>query len=75
MGRVRPVAVHMSSSVLKVPSSHSLREQYRLKVFENGLLRKTFGPMREKITRDWRKLHNEKLLYMYSSPDIVGVIE
>jgi hypothetical protein len=39
------------------------------------LLRKIFGPAGEYTTQDWRKLHNERLLDIYSSPDIVGVIK
>jgi hypothetical protein len=44
-----------------------LREECRLMVFENRVLRKIFGPKRDEVTRDWRKLHNEKLNYLYSS--------
>jgi hypothetical protein len=38
-----------------------LREEHRLRVFENRVLRRIFGPKRNKVTGDWRKLHNEKL--------------
>jgi hypothetical protein len=39
----------------------TLREEYRLKVFENSVLRRIFGPKREEVTGGWRKLHNEEL--------------
>jgi hypothetical protein len=47
----------------------------RLKVFENRVLRRTFGPKRDEVTREWRKLHNEKLYDLRSSPNIIRVIK
>jgi hypothetical protein len=44
-------------------------------VFENRVLRRIFGPKRDKVTGEWRKLHNEELNNLYSSPDIVRVIK
>ena len=55
--------------------SHILREERRLRVFENRVLRGTFGPKRNVVTRKWRKLHNEELNDLYSSPNIVRVIK
>jgi hypothetical protein len=52
-----------------------LREECRLRVFENRVLRRLFGPKRDEITREWRKLHNEELNNLYSSPSIVWVIK
>jgi len=52
-----------------------LREERRLRVFENRVLRKIFGPKRDEVTREWRKLHNEELNDLYSSPNIVRVIK
>jgi hypothetical protein len=52
-----------------------LREERRLRVFENRALRKIFGPKREKVTRQCRKLHNEELNDLYTSPNIVQVIK
>jgi hypothetical protein len=52
--------------------SLTLREEHRLRVFEKRVLR-IFGPKRE-VTRDWRKLRNEKLHILYSSPDIITMI-
>ena len=51
------------------------REERRLRVFENRVLRRIFGPKRDEITGEWRKLHNEELNYMYCSPNIVQVIK
>jgi hypothetical protein len=51
-----------------------LREEHRLKVFENGVLRKMFGP-KGKEDGSWRKLHNDELHSVYSSPNIVTVIK
>jgi len=55
--------------------SLTLREERRLRVFENRVLRRIFGPKREEATGEWRKLHNEELNNFYSSPNIVGVIK
>jgi hypothetical protein len=44
-------------------------------VFENRVLRKTYGPKRNEVTRELRKLHNEELNNLYSSPNIVRVIK
>jgi hypothetical protein len=52
-----------------------LREEHRLRVFENRVLRKIFGPKRDEVTGDWRKLHNERLHSLYSSPSIIRVIK
>jgi hypothetical protein len=46
--------------------SLTLREEHRLRVFENRVLRRIFGPKRDEVTRDWRKLHNEELHNLYS---------
>jgi hypothetical protein len=52
-----------------------LREERRLRVFENRVLRRIFGPKRDEVTGGWRKLHNEELYDLYSSPNIVRVIK
>ena len=46
--------------------SLTLREEHRLRVFENRVLRRIFGPKRDGVTREWRKLHNEELNDLYS---------
>jgi hypothetical protein len=46
-----------------------------LREFQNTVLRRTFGPKRNEVTGEWRKLHNEELLNLYSSPTIVRVIK
>jgi hypothetical protein len=55
--------------------SLTLREESKLRVFENKVLRKIFGPKRNEVTGEWRKLHNEELNNMYSSSNIVRVIK
>jgi hypothetical protein len=52
-----------------------LREEHRLRVFENRVLRRVFGPKRDEVTREWRKLHNEKLSDLYSLPNTVRVVK
>ena len=53
----------------------TLREERRLKVCENRVLRRIFGLKKDEVTREWRKLHNEGLNELYSSPNIVRVIK
>jgi hypothetical protein len=55
--------------------SLKLREEQRLRVFENRVLRRIFGPKRDKATGEWRRLHNEELNDPYSSPNIIPVIK
>jgi len=52
-----------------------LREERKLRVFENMVLRRIFGPMRDEVTGEWRRLHNEELNDLYPSPNIVRVIK
>jgi hypothetical protein len=54
--------------------SLTLREEHRLRVFENRVFRRIFGPKRDEVTGGWRKLYNEELHGLYSSPSIVRVI-
>jgi hypothetical protein len=51
--------------------SLTLRELHRLRVFENRVLRRTYGPKRDEVTEKWRKFHNEELQILYSSPNII----
>jgi hypothetical protein len=50
-------------------------EEYRLRVFENRVLRSIFGLKRNEMTGEWRKLHNEKLHNLYSSPNTIRMIK
>jgi hypothetical protein len=51
------------------------REERRLRVFENRVLRRIFGPKRDEVTGEWRRLHNKELYFQYSSPNIIRVIK
>jgi hypothetical protein len=53
--------------------SLTLREERRLKVFENRVLRRVFGLQRDEVTGEWRELHNGELHDLYSSPNCVAV--
>jgi hypothetical protein len=55
--------------------SLTLRDEHRLRVFENRVLRRVFGPKRDEVTGEWRKLHNEELNDLYSLPNIVRVVK
>ena len=52
-----------------------MREERRLRVFENRVLRKIFGPKRDEVTGEWRKLHIEELNELYSSPNVIRAIK
>jgi hypothetical protein len=66
---VRPLVLYGCESW-----SLTLREEHRLRVFENRVLRGIFGPKRDEVTGEWRKLHNEELRDLYSSPHISRII-
>jgi hypothetical protein len=55
--------------------SLTLREGHRLRVFKNRVLTRIFGPKRDEVTGEWRKLHNEELHNLYSSPDIIRQVK
>jgi hypothetical protein len=52
-----------------------IKEQHRLRVFENRVLRRIFGPKREEVAGGWRRLHNEELHNLYASLNIIRVIK
>jgi hypothetical protein len=51
-----------------------IERERRLRVSENGVLRRIFGPKRDEVTGEWREVHNEELNYLYSPPNIILVI-
>ena len=55
--------------------SLTLREEHRLRVFENMVLKRIFGPKRDEVTGEWRKLHNQEPKGLYCSPNIVRMIK
>jgi hypothetical protein len=55
--------------------SLTLREEHRLRVFECRVLRRLFGPKRDEVTGEWRKLHNEELHDLYSSPTSIRIMK
>jgi hypothetical protein len=55
--------------------SLTLREEHRLRVFENRVVTRIFGPKRDDVTGEWRRLHNEELNDLYSSPNIIRLIK
>jgi hypothetical protein len=67
---ILPVVLYMCETW-----SLTLREEHRLRVFENRVLRRIFGPTRDEVTGEWRKLHNGELRNLYSSPDIIRQIK
>jgi hypothetical protein len=55
--------------------SLTLREEHRLRVYENRVLRRIFGPKRDEVTGELRKLHSEELHNLYSSPDVIRQVK
>jgi hypothetical protein len=66
---ILPVALYKGET-----RSLTVREEHKLRVFENRVLRRIFGPKRDGVTGGWRKLHNEELHNLYSSPSIIRII-
>jgi hypothetical protein len=62
-------------SVWVETSSLTFREEHRLRVFENRVLRRIFGPKKYEVVGGWRKLRNEELHNLYSSPSIIRMMK
>jgi hypothetical protein len=60
---------------VKLICMNKLYHEHRLRVFENRVLRRIFGLKRDEVMGEWRKLHNEELHNMYSSPSIIRIIK
>jgi len=69
------IALYLAVALYGCGTWFTLRQERRLRVFENRVLRRIFGAKRVKVTREWRKLHNEELNDRYSSINIVRVIK
>jgi hypothetical protein len=77
------ISIQISVSVIILPVvlygcetwSLTLREEHRLRVFENKVLRRIFGLKRDEVMGEWRKLHNKELHDLYSSPSIIRIIK
>jgi hypothetical protein len=65
----------ISVSAVLYGSSLTFREQHRVRVFENRVLRIIFGPRRDEVTGGWRKLHNEELRDFYASPSLIRMVK
>jgi hypothetical protein len=68
----------LSANLIRIPFETwwlSLRKECWLRVFENRVLQILFGPKRDKLTGEWRRLHNERLYALYTSPSIIRVIK
>jgi len=59
---------------VKLGPSFIQKEGYRLRVFENRVLRKVYGHKIDEVTEEWRRLHNEKLYDLYCSPNTIRMI-
>jgi hypothetical protein len=55
--------------------SLTVREEHKLRVYENRVLKRIFGPKRDGVSEGWRKLHNEELHNLYSSPSIIRIMQ
>jgi hypothetical protein len=68
-------SIHTFHQYFRILYQITLREEHRPRVFENRVLRRIFGPKRDEVTGEWRKLHNEELRDLYSSPIIIRIIK
>jgi len=74
--QIKLAQVFVNESLLAPePWSLTLREERKLRAFDNMVLRRIFGPRRDEVTGEWRRLHNEELNDLYFSPNIVRVIK
>jgi hypothetical protein len=66
---------HLQSRNVKETLSLTIREEHKLRVFENRVLRRIFGPKRDEVTVEWRKLHSVELHNVYSSANVFRQIK
>ena len=71
----RSKAISQTKKYLGRSFTLTLREEKRLQVFENKVLRKIFGPKRDDQTGEWRRLHNNELHDLYGKPDIIRIVK
>jgi hypothetical protein len=67
--------MYLNTYNTRIHTSLTLREEHRLRVFENRVLRRIFGPKRDEVTGEWRNLNNEELHDLYSLPSIIRIIK
>jgi hypothetical protein len=72
--RINKLLIEFNKYRPRLPWSLALREEHRLRVFENRVMRRIFGPKRDEVVTSWRKLHNEEFHNLHSSPSIIRMI-
>ena len=80
VAQVKLVHYEVGAQFLYIMQRNFIFQRYeetsrKLRVFENMVLRRIFGPRRDEVTGEWRRLHNEELNDLYSSPSVVWVIK
>jgi hypothetical protein len=71
----RSKGIPSSEFYSRLMNARTLREEHRLRVFENRMLRRIFGPKRDEVVGGWRKQDNEELHNLYFSPSVIRIIK